>query len=187
MTFSRSYSECMNISWMAGAQLHVCSRHLISIPPSLACNAGDTEGAMIHSPKHCYPGSGWSSLSSEIIKIKVPDSNNTIEINEYILSKGDTRQLVYLRDMGIEVQSEVPLPVFYRGQEINEAGFRLDLLAGNRLVVELKSVETVQPVHKKRLLTYLRLADKPLGLLINFNEPMLKDGITRIINALPKT
>ncbi|MCW7077258.1 MAG: EpsI family protein [Candidatus Syntrophoarchaeum sp.] len=53
------------------------------------------EGAMIHSPKHCYPGSGWSSLSSEIIKIKVPDSNNTIEINEYILSKGDARQLVY--------------------------------------------------------------------------------------------
>jgi exosortase D (VPLPA-CTERM-specific) len=53
------------------------------------------EGAMIHSPKHCYPGSGWSSLSSKIIKIKVPDSNNTIEINEYILGKGDTRQLVY--------------------------------------------------------------------------------------------
>ena len=79
------------------------------------------------------------------------------------------------------------MPVFYRGQEVNKAGFRLDLLAGNRLVVELKSVETVQPVHKKRLLTYLRLADKPLGLLINFNEPMLKDGITRIINSLSKT
>jgi len=53
------------------------------------------EGAMIHSPKHCYPGSGWSSLSSEIIKIKVPDSNNTIEINEYILGKTDAKQLVY--------------------------------------------------------------------------------------------
>jgi len=53
--------------------------------------------------------------------------------------------------------------------------------------VELKSVEKVQPVHKKQLLTYLRLADKPLGLLINFNEPMLKDGITRIINSLSKT
>ena len=57
----------------------------------------------------------------------------------------------------------------------------------NRLVVELKSVEKVQPVHKKQLLAYLRLADKPLGLLINFNEPMLKDGITRIINSLSKT
>ena len=53
------------------------------------------EGAMIHSPKHCYPGSGWSSLSSEIIKIKVPDSNNTIEINEYILAKSDAKELVY--------------------------------------------------------------------------------------------
>jgi exosortase D (VPLPA-CTERM-specific) len=53
------------------------------------------EGAMIHSPKHCYPGSGWGALSSEIIKLKVPDFNNTIEINEYILSKGDNRQLVY--------------------------------------------------------------------------------------------
>ena len=141
---------------------------------------------MIHSPKHCYPGSGWSSLSSEIIKIKVPDSNNTIEINEYILSKGDTRQLVYLRDMGIEVQSEVPLPVFYRGQEVNEAGFRLDLLVGNRLVVELKSVERVQPVHKKQLLTYLRLADKPLGLLINFNEPMLKEALPELSMRCPK-
>ena len=53
------------------------------------------EGAMIHSPKHCYPGSGWSSLSSEIIKIKIPDSNNTIEINEYILAKSDAKELVY--------------------------------------------------------------------------------------------
>ncbi|MDL1960024.1 MAG: EpsI family protein [Deltaproteobacteria bacterium] len=53
------------------------------------------EGAMIHSPKHCYPGSGWMPLSSKIIKIKIPDSNNTIEINEYILAKSDAKQLVY--------------------------------------------------------------------------------------------
>jgi GxxExxY protein len=51
------------------------------------------------------------------------------------------------------------------------------------VIVELKSVEKVEPVHKKQLLTYLRLANKPLGLLINFNEPLLRDGITRIINA----
>jgi len=95
--------------------------------------------------------------------------------------------LIELRDMGMEVQSEVPLPVFYRGQEVSAVGFRLDLLVENRLVVELKSVEKVQPVHKKQLLTYLRLADKPLGLLINFNEPMLKDDIARIINSLSKT
>ena len=91
--------------------------------------------------------------------------------------------LIELRNMGIEVKSEVWLPVFYRGQEVNAAGFRLDLLVENRLVVELKSVEKVQPVHKKQLLTYLRLAKKPLGLLINFNEPMLKNGITRVVNS----
>ena len=53
------------------------------------------EGAMIHSPKHCYPGSGWGALSSEIIKLKVPDSNNTIEINQYVLNKGENQQLVF--------------------------------------------------------------------------------------------
>lgn len=61
--------------------------------------------------------------------------------------------------------------------------FRLDILVEDTLIVELKSVEKVMPVHKKQLLTYLRLAKKPLGLLINFNELLLKNGITRIINA----
>ena len=81
------------------------------------------------------------------------------------------------------VQKEVPLPIIYRGQKIHNEGFRLDLLVENTIIVELKSVEKVQNIHKKQLLTYLRLADKPLGLLINFNEVLLKDGITRIINS----
>jgi GxxExxY protein len=85
--------------------------------------------------------------------------------------------------MGIKVQAEVSLPIFYRGKKVNEQGFRLDLLVEDRIIVELKSVEKVEPVHKKQLLTYLRLANKPLGLLINFNESLLKDGITRIINT----
>ncbi len=89
---------------------------------------------------------------------------------------------IELKEMDLKVQSEVPLPVSYRGQKISEEGFRLDLLIEDRIVVELKSVEKVQPIHKKQLLTYLRLAKKPLGLLINFNEPLLKNGITRIIN-----
>jgi GxxExxY protein len=55
-------------------------------------------------------------------------------------------------------------------------------LVEDKIIVELKSVEKIQPVHKKQLLTYLRLANKPLGLLINFNETLLKDGITRIVN-----
>jgi GxxExxY protein len=66
---------------------------------------------------------------------------------------------------------------------VHEEGFRLDLLIEDTIIVELKSVENVQNVHKKQLLTYLRLADKPLGLLINFNASLLKKGICRIINA----
>jgi GxxExxY protein len=94
--------------------------------------------------------------------------------------------LIELKRMRIEVQSEVTLPIVYRNQEVEGQLFRLDLLVENKIIVELKSVAKIDPVHKKQLLTYLRLAQKPLGLLINFNELMLKDGITRIINT-PKT
>lgn len=91
--------------------------------------------------------------------------------------------VIELEDMGIELKAEVSLPIFYRGKKVDGQAFRLDLLVENTVVVELKSVEKVEPVHKKQLLTYLRLADRPLGLLINFNETLLKDGITRIINS----
>ncbi|NTV49338.1 MAG: GxxExxY protein [Geobacteraceae bacterium] len=89
-------------------------------------------------------------------------------------------ELEYLK---VRVQKEVMVPVMYRGCEVTDKGFRLDLLIEDLVIVELKSVENVQPVHSKQLLTYLRLANKPLGLLINFNVPMLKDGITRISNG----
>jgi len=91
--------------------------------------------------------------------------------------------LIELKAIDIELQSEVPLPVYYRGEKVSEEGFRLDLLVNDTVIVELKSVETITKVHKKQLLTYLHLAKKPLGLLINFNEVMLKNGITRIINS----
>jgi len=90
--------------------------------------------------------------------------------------------LIELNNMNLIVKSEVPLPVIYKGEIVAEEGFRIDLLIEDRIIVELKSVEKIQPVHQKQLLTYLRLANKPLGLLINFNEPLLKDGITRIVN-----
>jgi len=88
--------------------------------------------------------------------------------------------------MNMMVQTEVPVPISYRCQRVHEEGFRLDLLVEDTIIVELKSVDKVQDVHKKQLLTYLRLANKPLGLLINFNEALLKNGITRIINAPPR-
>jgi GxxExxY protein len=65
-----------------------------------------------------------------------------------------------------------------------DVGFRADLVVGNKVVVEIKSIEAVAPVHKKQLLTYLRLADKRLGLLINFNVELIKNGISRVVNGL---
>lgn len=90
--------------------------------------------------------------------------------------------VIELQALGLSVQSELSLPVTYRGQIVSEDGFRLDLLVNELVIVELKSVTQVQPVHVKQLLTYLRLANKSLGLLINFNEALLKDGITRVVN-----
>ena len=93
--------------------------------------------------------------------------------------------VIELEKMGLAVASEVSLPVDYRGRRVHENGFRLDLLVEDTVIVELKSVEQVKSLHKKQLLTYIRLAKKPLGLLINFNEKLLKQGITRIINTPP--
>ena len=73
--------------------------------------------------------------------------------------------------------------MIYEGEKVIDLGFRIDLLVEAAVIVELKSVEEVKPVHKKQLLTYLRLAKKDLGLLINFNEVLLKKGIYRIANA----
>lgn len=122
-----------------------------------------------------------NQLSSQIIKAAI---NVNKELGPGLLeSVYKSCMVIELRDMGIKIQSEVPLPIFYRGQKVHEEGFRLDLLVEDTIIVELKSVEKVQDIHKKQLLTYLRLSEKPLGLLINFNEAMLKDGITRIINT----
>ncbi len=78
-----------------------------------------------------------------------------------------------------------PIPVVYDGVRI-EAGFRADLMVEDKVIVEVKSVECIAAVHKMQLLTYLRLADKRLGLLINFNVALIKHGITRIVNGLPE-
>ncbi len=92
--------------------------------------------------------------------------------------------VIELNLMGLEVEAEVPLPVNYKGQKVDDQGFRIDVLVENRVVVELKSVEKIQRVHPKQLLTYLKLANKELGLLINFNVVLLKDGIKRIVNTM---
>lgn len=84
---------------------------------------------------------------------------------------------------GIPVQSQVGVEMNYKGVNIGE-GLRLDLLVDNQIIVELKSVEELKPVHHKQLLTYLRLMDKRLGLLINFNVTDIMQGINRVVNNL---
>jgi len=122
-----------------------------------------------------------NKLSSQIIKAAI---NVHKELGPGLLeSVYQSCMVIELSNMGVKVTSEVPLPVFYHGHIVHEEGFRLDMLVEDKIVVELKSVEQVQGVHKKQLFTYLRLAKKPLGLLINFNEILLKNGIVRIINA----
>ena len=84
---------------------------------------------------------------------------------------------------GLRTVSQQPIPVVYENVRI-DTGFRADLVVEEKVIVEIKSVESLAPVHKKQLLTYLRLADKRLGLLINFQVALIKDGITRIVNGL---
>jgi len=91
---------------------------------------------------------------------------------------------VELRRRKLEVRRQVIIPIIYDDGVVLEEGFRADLIVEDKVIVELKSVENLHPVHKKQLLTYLRLADKKVGLLINFNVPLIKDGITRIVNKL---
>jgi GxxExxY protein len=84
---------------------------------------------------------------------------------------------------GLTVKRQVPVSIVYEGITLDE-GFRADLIVQDKVIVELKSVETVSPVHKKQLLTYLRLTDTRLGLLINFGTALIRDGISRVVNRL---
>jgi len=86
-----------------------------------------------------------------------------------------------MRKKGLSVERRLPAPIVYDGIRLDEA-FRIDLLVGSKVIVELKSVECLSPPHVKQLLTQLRLANFKLGLLINFGERHLKNGIKRIIN-----
>lgn len=84
---------------------------------------------------------------------------------------------------GLSVQSQVPIPVFYENCKL-EVGFRADIIVEKKVIIEIKSIDAIVPVHKKQLLTYLRISNMKLGLLINFNVELLKEGITRIVNNL---
>jgi len=95
-------------------------------------------------------------------------------VYEAILAKG-------LSDRGLEVQRQVAVPLVYQGLQFKEA-FRADLIVDDKVIVELKSVERLDRAHKKQLLTYLKLSDKRVGLLLNFSEALMKHGISRVVN-----
>lgn len=87
-----------------------------------------------------------------------------------------------LRQQGLAFKSQLALPVVYKGVRL-DAGYRIDLLVENKIIVELKSVDALAPIHTAQLLTYLKLKDLRLGLLINFNSVRLIDGVKRVVNG----
>ncbi len=91
--------------------------------------------------------------------------------------------VVELRSQGLRVAVDVRVPLVYRGMKM-DCAYKLDMVVEDTVILELKSLTTVLPVHEAQLLTYLKLTGKPVGLILNFNVPVMKDGITRKINTL---
>ena len=95
----------------------------------------------------------------------------------------ETVLMYELDKQGLSVKKQVPLPVFYDGIKL-EIGFRLDLLVNNKVIIEIKSVETLSKVHHKQVLTYLKISELKLGILVNFNVDDITKGIFRKVNGL---
>ena len=89
-----------------------------------------------------------------------------------------------LKQLGLGVEEQKPLAVVYKDVKL-DCGYRLDLVVENEIIVEIKAVEKLLPIHEAQLLSYLRLAHKKVGLLINFHVPVLKNGLKRIVNEFP--
>ncbi len=102
-----------------------------------------------------------------------------------LLESAYTACLVHeLRKAGLDVKTEVPVPIVYEGVKLTDVGYRIDILVANELVIEVKSLESISQVHLLQLVSYLKLADRRLGLLLNFNVEHLRDGIYRRVNRL---
>ena len=103
------------------------------------------------------------------------------ELGPGLLESSYEQCLLYeLAQAGINVQAQVALPVVYKGVDIN-AGYRIDILIPGQLIIELKAVEKLQPIHTAQIITYLKLSGIKKGLLINFNETRLVDGLKRVV------
>ena len=88
-----------------------------------------------------------------------------------------------LEQKGLDVQTQIDIPLYYKGSPTGKS-YRLDMLVENKIIVEIKAVDTLLPIHEVQLVTYLKLTHKAIGMLINFNVSVLKDGIKRRINAV---
>ena len=89
-----------------------------------------------------------------------------------------------LQKPGFSVGAQVPVPLIYDGQQLVNVGYRIDILVENELVIEIKSVEAIAPVHRAQLVSYLKLSGRRLGLLVNFNVDQLREGIVRRVYQL---
>ena len=86
-----------------------------------------------------------------------------------------------LRQLGLKVERQVPIPIKYKNIKFDE-GFKADIIVNNKVIIELKPVEKTIPAHKKQVITYLKLTGLKLGYLLNFEDALLKNGITRLLN-----
>lgn len=122
-----------------------------------------------------------NELSQKVIGIAIELHKN---LGPGLLESAYEAALIYdLRESGLDVKQQVAMPFIYK--EIKqEIGYRIDILVENKILIELKSVESLAPVHFAQTLTYLKLSNIQLGLLINFNTKLLKDGVHRIVNRL---
>lgn len=89
-----------------------------------------------------------------------------------------------LREAGLEIKEQLELPVIYKGHNL-DIGYRLDLLVENKLIIEVKAIQAFDDVHLSQMMTYLRITERPLGLLLNFNVPRMKQGIQRVVLGDP--
>ena len=138
----------------------------------------------------CLIDQGWIGMKKlsmeELNKITEAIIGAAIEVHRVLgpglLESAYVTCLVYeLRERGFKVLQEVPLPLIYKEVKL-DCGYRLDLLVNDAVIVEVKSVESLAPIHEAQLLSYLKLADCKVGLLINFNVKLLKHGIKRLAN-----
>ena len=133
-----------------------------------------------------FAGESSSLMTENEISRIIVDSAFKIhnELGPGLIESVYEKTLAYeLLQRGFRIVCQKPIPVVYEGVRL-ELGFRADILVDNSVIVEVKSIETIAPVHPKQLRTYLRLTDLRLGLLINFNVNLIKDGIRRVVNNL---